>query len=39
MSEVIEHPAPDLSLVTPPETAWERERRAFSGAAARASEV
>jgi hypothetical protein len=29
MSEVIEYPAPDLSLVTPPETAWERERRAF----------
>lgn len=29
MSEVIEYPAPDLSLVKPPETAWERERRAF----------
>jgi hypothetical protein len=29
MGEVIEYPAPDLSLVKPPETAWERERRAF----------
>jgi hypothetical protein len=29
MSDVIEYPAPDLSLVKPPETAWERERRAF----------
>ncbi len=29
MSEVIEYPAPDLSLFKPPETAWERERRAF----------
>jgi len=29
MSEVITYPAPDLSLVTPPESAWERERRAF----------
>jgi Family of unknown function (DUF5678) len=29
MSEVIEYPAPDLSLVKPPESAWERERRAF----------
>jgi hypothetical protein len=29
MSELIEYPAPDLSLVKPPETAWERERQAF----------
>jgi Family of unknown function (DUF5678) len=29
MSEVIEYPAPDLSIVKPPESAWERERRAF----------
>ncbi len=29
MSEIITHPAPVLSLVTPPKTAWERERRAF----------
>ncbi len=29
MSDVIEYPAPDLSLVTPPESAWERELRAF----------
>jgi hypothetical protein len=29
MSEVFEYPAPDLSLVKPPESAWERERRAF----------
>jgi hypothetical protein len=29
MSEVIEYPAPDLSLVNRPESAWERERRAF----------
>jgi len=29
MSEVIEYPAPDLSLAQAPETAWERERRAF----------
>jgi hypothetical protein len=29
MSEFIEYPAPDLSLVKPPESAWERERRAF----------
>jgi hypothetical protein len=29
MSEVIEYPAPDFSLVTPPDSAWERERRAF----------
>lgn len=29
MSEVVEYPAPDLSLVMPPESAWERERRAF----------
>jgi Family of unknown function (DUF5678) len=29
MSEVIEYPAPDLSLFKPPESPWERERRAF----------
>ncbi len=29
MSEVIEYPAPDLSLSPAPETAYERERRAF----------
>ncbi len=29
MSEVIEYPAPDLSLSTRPESAYERERRAF----------
>lgn len=29
MSEVIEYPAPDLLLVKPPESEWERERRAF----------
>lgn len=29
MSEVVEYPAPDLSLANCPETAWERERRAF----------
>jgi hypothetical protein len=29
MGEVIEYPAPDLSLVSRPESAWERERRAF----------
>jgi hypothetical protein len=29
MSEVIEYPAPDLSIVKPSESAWERERRAF----------
>jgi len=29
MSDVITYPAPDLSLVAPPESAWERERRAF----------
>jgi len=29
MGEAIVYPAPDLSLVTPPESAWERERRAF----------
>ena len=29
MSDVIEYPAPDLSLIVPPETAWQRERRAF----------
>jgi Family of unknown function (DUF5678) len=29
MSEIIEYPAPDLSLFKPPESAWERERRAF----------
>ena len=29
MSEVVEYPAPGLSLVKPPERAWERERRAF----------
>ncbi len=29
MSEVIEYPAPDLSLAQALETAWERERRAF----------
>jgi hypothetical protein len=29
MSEVIEYPAPDLSLVNRPESDWERERRAF----------
>jgi hypothetical protein len=29
MSEVIEYPAPDLTLVKPAETPWERERRAF----------
>jgi hypothetical protein len=29
MSEVIEYPAPDLSASATPESAWERERRAF----------
>ena len=29
MSDVIEYPAPNLSLVMPPESTWERERRAF----------
>jgi hypothetical protein len=29
MSEVIEYPALNLSLAQAPETAWERERRAF----------
>lgn len=29
MSEVNEYPAPDLSLVKAPETAWKREQRAF----------
>jgi hypothetical protein len=29
MGEVIEFPAPDLSLVKPQESDWERERRAF----------
>ena len=29
MSEIIEYPTPDVSLVRPPETAWEHERRAF----------
>jgi len=29
MSEVIEYPAPDLSASATPQTAWERERRAF----------
>ncbi len=29
MGEVVEYPVPDLSLVKPPETAWEREPRAF----------
>ncbi len=29
MGELIDHPAPDLSLVTPPESVWERERRAL----------
>ncbi len=31
MGEVITYPASDLSLVTPPETGWERERQAFRG--------
>jgi len=31
MSEVIEHPAPGLTLGQAPETPWERERRAFWG--------
>ena len=29
MSDVIEYPAPDLTLSSRPETAYERERRAF----------
>lgn len=29
MNEVIEYPAPDLTLIDRPETAYERERRAF----------
>jgi hypothetical protein len=29
MSEIIEYPAPDLSLVKPPESAWEREAILF----------
>ncbi|MGO9469472.1 MAG: hypothetical protein ACLQIB_11390 [Isosphaeraceae bacterium] len=29
MSEVIECPAPDLSLATLPESAWKCQRRAF----------
>ena len=29
MSEVIEYPAPDLSISVTPETPWQRERRAF----------
>jgi hypothetical protein len=29
MSEVVEYPAPDLTLSRIPETPWERDRRAF----------
>ena len=29
MSEVVEYPAPDLSLSETPESPWQRERRAF----------